>query len=112
MPLHGAVAKTVWRVIRCSSVLKFSACKFSEEKMNEIVATLCKSICLETLILHNLKNRYKPFATHRLFTHAFHLLFFIFEIQNYDDCFLWNILFDKKKTVTISSTMIVLFQLI
>ena len=41
------------------------------------------------------KNRDKPFATHRLFTHAFHLLFCISEIQNYGDCFLWNILFDK-----------------
>ena len=33
-----------------SSVLKFIACKFSEEKMNEIVVTLCKCICLETTI--------------------------------------------------------------
>ena len=49
LPSHGVVAKTAWRRIRCSSVLKFSACKFSERKMNEIVFTLCKCICLETL---------------------------------------------------------------
>ena len=61
--------------------------------------------------LHNLKNRDKRFATHRLFTHAFRLLFCVSEIQNYDDCFLSDILFDKT-TVTISSTMIVLPPLI
>ena len=49
LPSHGVVAKTAWRGIRCSSVLKFSASKFSEEKMNEIVVTLCKCICLETM---------------------------------------------------------------
>ena len=43
------ISKTAWRGIRCSSVLKSSPCKFSDEKMNEIVVTLCKSICLETL---------------------------------------------------------------
>ena len=36
MPSHGVVAKTAWRGIRCSSVLKSSACKFSEEKTNQI----------------------------------------------------------------------------
>ena len=69
-----------------------------------------KSICLETLIFGFCiiwKNRNKRFATHRLFTHAFHLLFCVSEIQNYDDCLLSNILFDKT-TVTISSTMVVL----
>ena len=50
LPSHGVVAKTAWRGIRCSSVLKSSACKFSEEKANQIVVTLCKCICLETLI--------------------------------------------------------------
>ena len=49
LPLYGVVAKTAWRGIRCSSVLKFSACKFAEEKMNKTVVTLCKCICLETL---------------------------------------------------------------
>ena len=56
--------------------------------------------------LHNFNNRDKPFATHRLFTQAFHLLFCISEIQYCGDCFRWNILFDKT-TVTISSTVIV-----
>ena len=37
LPSHGVVAKTAWRGIRCSSVLKSSACKFSEEKTNQIV---------------------------------------------------------------------------
>ena len=63
MVLLGVVAKTAWRGIRCSSVsiLKSSACKFS-------VVTLCKCICLETLIfLHNLKNR------KHVISHAFHL---------------------------------------
>ena len=46
------VAKTEWCGIRCSSVLKSSACKFSEEKMNQIVVSLCKCICLETLIFY------------------------------------------------------------
>ena len=50
LPSHEVVAKTAWRGIRCSSVLKSSACKFSEEKTNQIVVTLCKCICLETLI--------------------------------------------------------------
>ena len=50
LPSHGVVAKTAWRGIRCSSVLKSSACKFSEEKTNQIVVTLSKCICLETLI--------------------------------------------------------------
>ena len=50
LPSHGVVAKAAWRGIRCSSVLKSSACKFSEEKTNQIVVTLCKCICLETLI--------------------------------------------------------------
>ena len=49
-PSHGVVAKTAWRGIRYSSVLKSSACKFSEEKTNQIAVTLCKCICLETLI--------------------------------------------------------------
>ena len=44
LPSHGVVAKTAWRGISCSSVLKFSACKFSEKKMNEILVTLCKCI--------------------------------------------------------------------
>ena len=50
LPSHGVVAKTAWRGIRCSSVLKSSAFKFSEEKTNQIVVTLYKCICLETLI--------------------------------------------------------------
>ena len=50
LPSHGVVAKTAWRGIRSSSVLKSSACKFSEEKTNQIVVTLCKCICLESLI--------------------------------------------------------------
>ena len=41
---HGVVAKTTYRGIRCSSVVKSSACKFSEEKTNQIVVTLCKCI--------------------------------------------------------------------
>ena len=49
LPSHGVVAKTAWRGFRCSSVLKFSACKFSEEKMNAFAVTLCKCVCLETL---------------------------------------------------------------
>ena len=41
LPSHGVVAKTAWCGIRCSSVLfKSSACKFSEEKTNQIVVTL------------------------------------------------------------------------
>ena len=50
LPSHGVVAKTAWRGIRSSSVLKSSAFKFFEEKTNQIVVTLCKCICLETLI--------------------------------------------------------------
>ena len=42
LPSHGVVAKTAWRGIRCSSVVKSSACKVSEEKRNQIVVTLCK----------------------------------------------------------------------
>ena len=36
-PAYPTVFKTAWRGIRCSSVLKSSACKFSDEKMNQIV---------------------------------------------------------------------------
>ena len=36
---------------------------------------------LKLWFLHNLKNCDKPFATHWLFTHAFHLLFCVCEIQ-------------------------------
>ena len=51
LPSPGVVAKTACRGIRCSSVLKTSACKFSEERLDEqIVVTLCKCIYLETLI--------------------------------------------------------------
>ena len=35
-------SKKAWHGIRCSSVLKPSARKLSEEKMNQIVVTLCK----------------------------------------------------------------------
>ena len=40
LPSHGVVAKTAWRGIRCSSVIKSSACKLT----NQIVVTLCKCI--------------------------------------------------------------------
>ena len=43
-------SKKAWHGIRCESVLKSSERKFSEEKMNQIVVTLFKCICLETLI--------------------------------------------------------------
>ena len=33
--------KTTCLVIRCSSVLRSNACKFSEEKINQIVVALC-----------------------------------------------------------------------
>ena len=73
LPSHRVVAKTEWCGIRCSSVLKSSACKFSEEKMNQIVVTLCKCICLETLIFaykfEKPQRCNKPFE----FSHAFHL---------------------------------------
>ena len=36
-PTYPTVFKTAWRGIRCSSVLKSSACKFFDEKMNQIV---------------------------------------------------------------------------
>ena len=37
-------SKKAWGGIRCSSVLKCSAYTFSEEKMNQIVVTLCKYV--------------------------------------------------------------------
>ena len=36
-PAYPTVFKTAWRGIRCSSVLKSSAYKFFDEKMNQIV---------------------------------------------------------------------------
>ena len=36
-PAYPTVFKTAWRGIRCSSVLKSSTCKFSDEKMNQII---------------------------------------------------------------------------
>ena len=46
LPSHRVVDFTsrprhVWCGIRCSSVLSSSACKFSDEKINQIVVTLC-----------------------------------------------------------------------
>ena len=37
LPAYPTVFKTAWRGICCSSVLKSSACKFFDEKMNQIV---------------------------------------------------------------------------
>ena len=82
VPSHGVVAKTAWRGIRCSSVLKSNACKFSEEKTNQIVVTLCKCICLETLIFANLKND-KDVITFRVQSCVpFGMLFCASKIQN------------------------------
>ena len=59
LPSHGVVAKTAWRGIRCSSVLKSSACKISEEKANQIVVTLCKCMSRNSdfcIIIENRKD--------------------------------------------------------
>ena len=48
LPSNGVVAKTAWRGIPCSSVVKSSACKFSEEKTNQIVL-LCVNVFVSKL---------------------------------------------------------------
>ena len=69
---HGVVAKTAWCGIHCSSVLKSSACKFSELKRRRTrLLLLCVNVCLETLIFafEKPQRRNKTFE----FSHAFHL---------------------------------------
>ena len=46
---HITSEPTAWLGIRCSSVLKSSACKFSDENIILIVVTPYKSICFEKI---------------------------------------------------------------
>ena len=102
-------SKTTCRGIRCSSVLRSSAFKFFAEKINQIVVTLCSVSVLrdETLIFASFE---KPQRRNQSCVLFVQLLFCISKIPNRDDCFLWNILFNKK-TVTISSTLKILIPL-
>ena len=110
LPSHGVVDFTcmAWNsLFKCIKIQRMQV--FWREAEPDYLLRV-KSICLETLIFDFCiiwETAINVFATHRLFTRAFHLLFCVSEVQNYDDCLLSNILFDKT-AVTISSTMIVL----
>ena len=117
LPSHGVVDfnminvqdSTAWNsLFKCIKIQRMQVLWREDEQDYLLRVNLFVS---KLWFLYNLKNRDKPFATHRLFTHDFHLLFCVSEIQNYDDCFLSKILIDKT-IVTISSTMIVLPPLI
>ena len=89
--------ETTCRGIRCSSVLRSSVSKFSEEKINQIVVTLCSVSAFrdETLIFEQFE---KPQRRNQSCVPFVKLLFCTSKIRNRDDCFLWNILFDKNNS--------------
>ena len=92
LPSHGVVDFTcmAWNSLyKCIKIQRMQVFWREDEPDYLLLElTIYLSRNSDFWFLHNLKNRDKRFATHRLFTHAFHLLFCVSEIQNYDDCLL------------------------